>query len=260
MNYATLWLLETAVEAAVPLCSIYGDDRYLTDQWNKPPHHLHLEELASLLCQLIRDKYVECYHFDEYLECSNTDDVKIVPTLREVTDALDCCERQGRYESRSLRYTLTVDGASLWERYAKPAWNRFFSDEWDGPRTVEIIAATSEMLDCILENGPWYWGISFTGGTDCRTLVEPWFATYWKTLPQGHRVRLSYKDTHWKTLPQGRLGKILYADHLPAEVAEAATFRETLSEGEYVARRERAIQELANWHTTSAQFLNSEVT
>jgi hypothetical protein len=245
MNYAMLWLLETAVRYVVPLRLIYGDDQFLTLQWNKPPHHLRRDELASLLCRLIRDGIVECY---------DTDDTKTVPSLREVTAALDSREHQERDKSCSLYYALTADGASLWERYAKPDWNRFFCDAWGDVRTIKIAAATSEMLDCILENGPWYWNISITGGTERRTVVEPWFATYWKTLPQGHQVILSYMNTFWKRLPQGRLGRICYTEELPGEVVEAAKFGETLSEGEYVARRERAAQDLATWYTTAASW------
>jgi hypothetical protein len=184
MNYAEFWILETGVIGTIRLCLIGLPDDLLRRQWNKPSHGLNRTELVGTLLRLSHAGDIECTIADR----------RIKPSRGQLLASLVYVPPGQRPPKRMICYELTRRGGQHWEEYAKPDWKRYFVDDtWDG-QTVRITAATSERLDEILEWGPRYWNVTFSGGEGDRTILKPWRALHWKTLPEGHRVTLRYTE------------------------------------------------------------------
>lgn len=86
-------------------------------------------------------------------------------------------------------YILTAAGASVWESFAQPECYKFLNPGWVGSvgERVEIIGATK----CRVAK---YFSLLYLRGTSVLPgsvewdSIKPWECTYWKTLPEGHRV------------------------------------------------------------------------
>jgi hypothetical protein len=222
MDFAEFWVLETAVRSCISLETIGGGDRYLRFQWNKPPHGLSHAELVGLMERLLDAGYVECY-----MDCSPV----ARPTASEVSTAI-AARGQMPDVSEKLGYCLTAAGAAVWEQIAKPDWGRYMNDQWDFDEEgdgghLEIAVGSSQMLDYVLEHGPCYWEITIAGGAKDRSVLKPWEATYWKTLPEGHKAILSFKRG------------------FPPEIEK---LRRELPEVEFQARRRKLLKEFGRWY------------
>lgn len=121
---------------------------------------------------------------------------------------------------------MTEKGASAWEAITKPDWGRYFDSRRED-EVIDITAATSQMLDVVIKQVSFCWEITIVGGTDRRLVVKPWEATYWKTLPEGHKVTLSY------------------AQGFPPEIEN---LRNELSEDEFEVRRRELVGEINRWY------------
>lgn len=219
MDFAEYWVLETAVRSCISLVTIAGGDTYLSFQWNKPSHGLSDADLVQLLERLLDAGYIECY-------------MGYSPAARPTAAEIMCAIEARGEEFEQLGYCLTVAGAALWEQIAKPDWDRFMTDQWYSDeqgtgRHVEITVGSSQMLEDVIEHGPSCWGITIVSGADDRSIYKPWEATYWKTLPEGHRVTLSY------------------VRESPPEIEK---LREELPEAEFQARRRKLIKEFGRWY------------
>ena len=91
-------------------------------------------------------------------------------------------------------YYLTSQGGARWESMASPDWSKFLNIEnFDCPGQGLLVGATKNIvekflaLDCFL-------AVSYKHipGTEVWQVLEPWPATYWKTLPRGYQV--AYKN------------------------------------------------------------------
>jgi HEAT repeat protein len=83
----------------------------------------------------------------------------------------------------NLHYGLTPQGGARWEAMAQFDWNyhlgKWFGDGFEGP--------SREMIEVYLA----YDDVAVAGSEQWST-VRPWKATYWKSIPEGVRVR--YQD------------------------------------------------------------------
>jgi HEAT repeat protein len=83
----------------------------------------------------------------------------------------------------NLHYGLTPQGGARWEAMAQFDWNyhlgEWFDDGLEGP-SQEMIEVYLASTNCAL------------AGSEEWSTVRPWKATYWKSIPEGVRVR--YQD------------------------------------------------------------------
>ena len=114
-----------------------------------------------------------------------------VPTRDEIEAALA--------DGLQMVYGLTAQGGARWESLCRFDWSRFVS--WSSTsHSSELIAPTRELAEFLFHarqrdpviRPPVRWDI-----------IRPWEATYWKTLPAGHRVRYRIRrQRKGETLPR----------------------------------------------------------
>lgn len=83
-------------------------------------------------------------------------------------------------------YYLTPQGGAKWEALAHPNWNQFvtifFSDNsGEIIGTQRQIVETLLAIDCFMDH-------KNIPGSEVWEVLEPWEATYWKTLKKGYSV------------------------------------------------------------------------
>jgi hypothetical protein len=101
-------------------------------------------------------------------------------------------------------YYLTPQGGERWEALASANWNQYYIYFCQDSRLdtiaqyeCEIIGLDRQLIEqlfrlhCYLFNDE----ISIPG-TEVLDLVEPWQATYWKTLPKAYRIRFQARENH----------------------------------------------------------------
>jgi hypothetical protein len=100
----------------------------------------------------------------------------------------------------NIYYGLTPQGGARWEEYSKPDWDRFVDEGWGiDPYEGEISAPTRELVEKHLSFQD-IGNYRVCPGSEVWDILSPWEATYWKTLPMGHRLRLVYEPdekTSW---------------------------------------------------------------
>lgn len=91
-----------------------------------------------------------------------------------------------------VKYYLTPQGGANWETIARPNWQQYL--KWSSvPGSTEstIIAQDREAISQLLQFNPYLEGKEHIPETVIWELLEPWEATYWKTLP--HASKVSYQ-------------------------------------------------------------------
>ncbi|BAZ08412.1 hypothetical protein NIES4071_02170 [Calothrix sp. NIES-4071] len=97
-----------------------------------------------------------------------------------------------------VNYYLTPQGGAKWEALANPNWNQFFTTAFfDCPANKSgIIGGQRQILekllamDCFMHE-------KHIPGTEVWDILEPWKATYWKTLTKGYLVCYQKKSNYW---------------------------------------------------------------
>ena len=95
-----------------------------------------------------------------------------VPTREEIDAAL--CD------SLDLEYGLTAQGGERWELMSQFDWSYHLG----GSSDTGVEGTKAELIDVYLA-----WTRSSVPGSEKQTVVRPWKATYWKSFPEGIRVR-----------------------------------------------------------------------
>jgi hypothetical protein len=186
------WILETAVDAGIPLCFL-SDEHYeepdgLELMFNKPGHGLDCDALVSTLTTLFQNGLIEAKRNDE-------------PCHLDESGIRDAIEEKSPLNNPSCTYyRLKLHGAAVWEQFAAPQWERFILEEfqcsWDEnenePCPGVATCMTPWRLRKYLEN------LYLAGREVDATSVEikecgPWRATYWKELPLGHQARFNWR-------------------------------------------------------------------
>lgn len=94
-------------------------------------------------------------------------------------------------------YYLTFQGGAYWEALTHPNWNLYYiynSREYSGDDMneyeCEMICSDRQLIEHFLSINC-YLNVAdiYIPGTEAWDVLEPWQATYWKTLPRGYRVR-----------------------------------------------------------------------
>ena len=102
------------------------------------------------------------------------------------------------FSDDALYYQLTPEGGAAWEAFARPRWDHFIGDfgshtEPEEPgqlASAEATCADRRHLLYYLQGVHWF-GWEIDPKAVVWDMVQPWEATYWKTLPSAHRVRFS---------------------------------------------------------------------
>ena len=178
MDSGERWLLDVVATFQIPIQWLLASN--VEALLNRESHGLAASEVANRLANLLDAGQIG----GELLNLRG----------REVADALT--ERS----PETLYYGLTKSGGDLWESIFHPSWELYVdATEGPEPERVEISSATRDLVDeCV---GHIYQGSLSSKlaipGSHCWYHLQPWHATYWKTLPAGWRLefRASPSDT-----------------------------------------------------------------
>ena len=161
-----------------PIRALTSDS--LEEWFNRPHHGLDLTGVANTLRHLLTEGLIvlfpgngEALHDDE----------------EELRRLVEVGYRGPLF--KTTYYGLTAAGGEAWEKVARPDWDRYIDSSFGTePDAGEVICADPARAERYLfspyqEHQPL---------PDCvrRDCLEPWPATYWKTLPAGHRIRFLY--------------------------------------------------------------------
>ncbi|MFM9267044.1 hypothetical protein [Tychonema sp. BBK16] len=88
-------------------------------------------------------------------------------------------------------YYLTPQGGARWEAMAHPDWSKFFSLKFYEPFPYEeqILGTQQQIMEQLLVLERFIFDRQHIQGKEVWDVLEPWQATYWKTLPRGYQVR-----------------------------------------------------------------------
>ncbi len=190
LSRAEYWLLETVVEARVPLNWLGGDGDFIT-VLNKVSHGLDRAGIAAALDQMFEAGWLYAHW--------GRSELSFRPKRSEIEQAL--AARDATFDGW-LYYGLTALGGDTWEAFARPRWERFvdeifFDSEDDPHETAVLFAADRAQLE---RRFRWICELGFHPHSDHRPLADtarwetlhPWQATYWKQLPIGYRLEYRF--------------------------------------------------------------------
>jgi hypothetical protein len=172
------WILEAAVTFTLPIRALTSD--HLEALLNRGHHGLDPTGVANTLRHLLRENLIVLAPREGE---ARLDDEEELRQLVEVA-------YRGRL-SKTTYYELTAAGGAAWEQVARPNWERYIDASFRiDPDEGEVICADPARAE-------WY---AFSPHQESAPLadsirrdrLEPWPATYWKTLPVGHRIRFRY--------------------------------------------------------------------
>lgn len=184
MNRSEYWLLDSVVEAWYPLVWLVSDD--VEGSFNKRHHRLERGELVTVLNRL--------FQRGDLLAKQN--ESEFVPASSDIEEALD-----GRLD---CLYGLTSQGGVRWEEVSHPQWERYIAAwVYADPQEGEIVGSDRTLVEKYDSLSEYVWDISVVADSRRWDVLQSWQATYWKTLPLGHRVRFSFewveRPPEWKT-------------------------------------------------------------
>ena len=122
--------------------------------------------------------------YDEYHTDGNSD---VILTMAGIQDYLD-----GRLLAS---YYLTPQGGARWEAMAHPDWNKFLIVNFLGqfPYEEGFFGTQREIIEQLLALERLIFMYEHIPGTEKWNVLEPWEATYWKTLPRGFHVSCEFQ-------------------------------------------------------------------
>jgi hypothetical protein len=174
LNRNEYWLLDLVHHGSFPLYRLTDPDLELIA--NRDGHGLSHSKLLETLHKLFQEDSLICVRFpdDETL-------IEVVPTYQDVDNALKAQD--------DIQYRLTIKGGSQWEILSNPDWKWFVNDSFD-PRTNELIveAGSLEVAEEYSHLAPYWYQFQLIPGSIKYHFLQPWQATYWKALPEGHQV------------------------------------------------------------------------
>ncbi|MFH5806450.1 hypothetical protein [Alienimonas sp. DA493] len=189
------WILNSLVEAKVPLAFYRGSDQDFFDLFNRPSHGLTKDELVLTLLGLFNAGWIVGRAEHEPFEYESDRDrpppsYPFTPTGEAIRRVLNVAPVDLNPGARSpdpcVHIGLTAEGGGVWEAFAAPRWERFLQQigAW-GDTTLRVVRK---------EHGQQYarcWAEVDQYDPDALVWkpVAPFRATYWKTLPIGFETR-----------------------------------------------------------------------
>jgi hypothetical protein len=196
------WLLETAVEEPVPFSILMRPK--LGEFLNKTPHGVDRDSLIADLSRLFAE---------ELIVAESIQGERFFPGRGQIEELLNL--EASSPLSIFPAFWLTVKGAALWEAFARPDWHCFISATFSS-RDDSLCVDTFCGMD--LGRLEWYFR-SLVFMEDGQSIgppqaewdtIKPWKATYWKTLPSAHRVRVRlHGDMYVSYTSNGHVFEIL---------------------------------------------------
>lgn len=191
-----LWLFETVAVRRMPLWSLVHPD--MISLHNKPGHGLARSRLMELLERLLweGDLFVE--------DQAGRSGLFTAAELDTMTSR----------DANSPCYGLTPKGGARWEQLAQVRWDRYVDDHYleerGGTNGWELISTNESLLREFVAVFFPAMHVDFIPGSEQWDSLEPWEATYWKTLPKGYRVRcqVAEKPTDWSDATFQRLRRL----------------------------------------------------
>jgi hypothetical protein len=154
---------------------------------NAYDHGLDREMLTQRLFELWRNGWIECMIGDGVVE----------PSLLVLQEQF---AREGDWprDSHPLFYQMAPIGGEVWESLTVIDWAKFVSWEFAYPadgRKLKVMASSDrELLGLAFASRKFLGGSWLVPGTERWSEVQPWRATYWKTLPVvGYQVECQYE-------------------------------------------------------------------
>jgi hypothetical protein len=185
MDKYEYWFLDSAIEMTIGFSWIVPNEQNCLAV-NRLALDLNVTEIADVLDRLFqRGDLAATTPLD--LENYRTNR-GFTPSRKQIEAALN--------EQSPLSYFLTAQGGERWEIYSKPDWSKYFSGFMNlDTQVAELEGATKNVLKKCFEFKHFlddiYWCIS---GTEIWETLTPYHATYWKSLPDGYRVRYQFKE------------------------------------------------------------------
>jgi hypothetical protein len=166
--------------------------------------HLSHAETALAADSLFQKGDIKATVFADEYDVDGTPD--IVLTMAGIQDHLD-----GRLKAS---YYLTPQGGAKWEEMAHPDWNKFLIANFLSifPYEEGIIGTERKIIEQLLAVDSLILIHEHIPGTEKWNILEPFQATYWKTLPRGYHVSCEHKSSNfcpWEL-----------DDNTPAEIVE----------------------------------------
>jgi len=181
------WVLETAAEGQWPIDYLFSDDVEIA--LNKTTHGLAEAELFEVLFSLHTQNKIFFYQYKKIIR---------KPHINFLSDYLKL-KLPPTEKKKRIYYGLTELRGKAWEEFARPNWDSYisalyeFPDQEDGFQLAEIICANKLLLERYISSIEFH-DMDIMKETKINDILEPWDATYWKTLPVGYRTRFKCKD------------------------------------------------------------------
>lgn len=183
---ARYWLIDSAIDSTKPLAWLRPTYADLAIALARPHHRLTLHHLVDHLHELLASNYLYLRNPD--VRDAQDDGWRPQPWSRAsleqwVAGTTPCL----------LEYGVTSQGGTWWEQHSQPNWHTF---SWiDGScstrRTTSITTSSQSFTETVLKvvcGALAQRDCSLLAETMVWQVLEPWEATYWKTLPYGVRV------------------------------------------------------------------------
>lgn len=184
------WLLESVVELQVPVNLLVYE--VLDQDLNKEAHGMNRGLLIETMFNLLSNGLIELYQSEPFKKT----EMPLESTYENIIHGLD--EKSDLWKTPKTIYGLTKLGGQVWELFAKPDWNRFM-DEWDidcaeeGKQKCVIVGSNERLIKNYFSslNSD---SIAVNKETVQWSVLEPFKATYWKTLPKGFKIEFEYTE------------------------------------------------------------------
>jgi hypothetical protein len=170
------WLLDANITHRLPLClvAVPGD---VFGHMNRHWHGMERDHLIATLIKLFNQGLISATPY-------GSSDPGVALTEADIVRAIERRDYQ-------LSYGVTSAGGVLWEAYSAPDWSRFvwqITDDQEG--YSEYWSASRASIERRLEPDHMYDRTILTE-TMAWDTVEPWQATYWKSLPHAYHLHCS---------------------------------------------------------------------
>ena len=185
------WILESVTALKYPLHILFGPN---LEQWmNKRGHGLPKDEIIDTLLSMLDEDMIILKRRGEVVNFSSKDDM---------LHYLDATYDMSNYADW-VYYELSSKGGAVWEQFASPEWDRFIHSDYVEYNPDHIKIKQKIVLTC--GNKGWlehyfrslqYHEYEVLAESIKQSTVEPWQATYWKTLPKGHRIEFTAENKH----------------------------------------------------------------
>ncbi|BCM88787.1 hypothetical protein IAD21_00629 [Abditibacteriota bacterium] len=178
-NNAENWLLDSVIKYHHPLDILLAED--IEEQFNRKGHGLWEPELTALLYRMFSDGLLIASTSIPPLGGPDWTEVDFYPTFEQV--------RAGLHREIDIYYGLTAEGGKTWESLTNTQWNKCVGESFCfKTRTRQIISMDVSRVRRELLHWDIMDRISHRVKNAVWDVVIPWEATYWKTLPYGHRA------------------------------------------------------------------------